>query len=141
MSTVYLQHRYHSIGVGPTGHNHTRAEPDDGETPTAIDCDVCAPYLVRDFGGVYNPDLVPLTDRQVAAREKADREGNSAVRQAAEAMARQATAVSRAEAAEAARAVEANKVAEVSEAAEAVEVRSTSRRKASDDAGASNTND
>jgi hypothetical protein len=93
LTTVYLQHVFTSIGVGPTGHQHVRAESADPNAPTAIDCDVCAPILVRDFGGVYDPDLVPLTDRQTASREKSDREGNAAVRMAAESLARSATAV------------------------------------------------
>lgn len=87
MTVLYLQHVYTSISVSETGHNHTRSEPDDGDTPMAIDCDACAPFLVRDFAAVHDPDQVPLTDRQIAAREKAEREGNVAVRQAAEALA------------------------------------------------------
>lgn len=87
-STVYLQHTVHSVGIPETGHVHVRnsTDPDD-ETPTAITCEPCEPFLVKNAYAVYSPDLVPLTNRQVAAREKAEREGGTAVRQAAEALA------------------------------------------------------
>lgn len=89
MSTVYNQHSVTSVGVGPTGHVHNRSGDAEGETPTAIDCVACEPFLVKE-GWVYNPNLVPLTDQQVMDRERADREGNQAVRWAAEAQGRAA---------------------------------------------------
>ncbi len=85
MTTVYNQHTYTAIFVGQTGHSHSRAS-DDGQTPMAIDCAVCEPFLVKD-GWVYNTELVPLTDAQEREAERLEREGNLAVKQAAEAMA------------------------------------------------------
>lgn len=84
--TVYNQHVFTSVSVGPTGHQHGR-EHAKGEEPTAIDCPACEPYLVAD-GWVSSPDQVPKTVAQIADEERREREGNSAVRQAAEAMAR-----------------------------------------------------
>ncbi len=77
--TVYNQHTYGSVFVGPTGHTHTKVKTgkDDG-TPTAIDCGACEPFLVKE-GWVYDPALVPLTDRQLAEQERVTKEGNAAL--------------------------------------------------------------
>lgn len=92
MSVVYLMGSYHSVFVGPTGHQHQRNDPPFPENvPMAIECPMCEPYLVRDFHGVYDRVQVPLTDRQIAANEQADRQGGAAVHAAAEALARSAT--------------------------------------------------
>jgi hypothetical protein len=93
VSVVYLQGSVGSVFVGPTGHNHTSslAKPDD-DVPMAISCAACEPHLVRDFGAVYNRELVPLTDRQIEAQKRATREGNAAVSEAAKALASQAKA-------------------------------------------------
>ncbi len=96
MSAIYTQHTITAIFVSQTGHHHVRAYTDEatfyGETPTSIECGACEPYLVKE-GWVYDPDLVPLTDRQIANRERLEREGNAAVAKAAEALATSATAV------------------------------------------------
>jgi hypothetical protein len=92
-SVVYLQGSVGSVFVGPTGHNHksSLAEPND-DVPFAVDCAECEPYLVKDFGAVYNRVLVPQTDRQIAAKEQATKDGNSAVSEAAKALAMSAKA-------------------------------------------------
>ncbi len=86
MTTLYNQHTYSSVFVGQTGHTHTRAADADTDLPFAVDCGVCEPYLVRE-GWVYNTELVPPTDVQLREQERLEREGNIAVKQAAEAMA------------------------------------------------------
>lgn len=86
MSTIYAQHSVASVSVGPTGHQHNRATPDDGHTPFAINCEACEPFLVKE-GWVYNPEQVPLTDAQIREKERVEREGNLAVKQAAEMLA------------------------------------------------------
>jgi hypothetical protein len=86
MSTIYAQHSVSSVSVGPTGHQHNRASKDDGHTPFALDCEVCEPFLVKE-GWVYNPEQVPLTDSQIREKERVEREGNLAVKQAAEMLA------------------------------------------------------
>jgi hypothetical protein len=93
-SVVYLQGSIGSVFVGPTGHNHisSLAVPDD-DVPFAINCAECEPYLVRNFGAVYNRSIVPLTDRQIEARERASREGGVAVQKAAEALAKSASSI------------------------------------------------
>jgi hypothetical protein len=68
------------------------ATPND-DVPFAINCATCEPYLVRDFGAVYNREIVPLTGRQIEARERASREGGVAVQKAAEALAKTASAI------------------------------------------------
>jgi hypothetical protein len=93
MTTVYLQHSVTSIGIGKTGHVHNRVATAPGdESPTAIDCAECEKWLVKE-GAVYSPEQVPLTDRQIAAREKVEREGGVAVKAAAEALAATAASV------------------------------------------------
>ena len=84
--TAYNQHTFTSVFIGPTGHQHDRDPKATDTEPTAIDCDVCAPYLASD-GWVFDPKLVPLTDRQIEEQEKRDREGAAAIRQAAAALA------------------------------------------------------
>lgn len=86
MSTVYLQHRFTNIYVGPTGHSHTRDANDDLTKPWGINCDACERFLVAE-GAVYRPEQVPLTDDQIAENERLEREGNLAVRQASQALA------------------------------------------------------
>jgi hypothetical protein len=90
VSTLFNQHVYTSIFIGQTGHTHNRAGDAEDETPTAIDCAACEPFLVRE-GWVYTPEAVPLTERQVRAREQTEREGNLAVKQVAEALAQAAS--------------------------------------------------
>jgi len=92
VSTVLLQGSVGSIFVGQTGHQHIRSGPTNDEIPTKINCPECEPWLVRDFGGVYSEELIPPTDRQVKAREKAEKEGNAAVSEAAKALALSAKA-------------------------------------------------
>lgn len=82
---IYAQHTVSSVFVGPTGHQHNRAVPDDGQ-PFAIECAACEPFLVKE-GWVYNPELVPLTDIQERERDRVEREGNLAVKQVAERLA------------------------------------------------------
>jgi hypothetical protein len=89
---VYLQGSMGAVFVSATGHQHIRNIPANDDIPTKINCPECEPYLVRDFYGVYSAEQVPLTDRQVAAREQATREGNAAVSEAAKALAQTATA-------------------------------------------------
>lgn len=85
--TVYNQHTFTSVNVGPTGHVHSRASSDpDDQTPTAVECGACEPFLVRE-GWVHDPGSVPLTDRQEREREQVEREGNLAVKQVAESLA------------------------------------------------------
>jgi hypothetical protein len=91
MSTIYTQHSVSSVYVGPTGHQHVRAQDDDGHTPFALECAACEPYLVKE-GWVYDTELVPLTDTQQRAQERMEREGSIAVRQAAERLADAAAA-------------------------------------------------
>lgn len=86
MSVTYNQHTYRSVFVGQTGHQHNRADKDDGFTPMAVDCEACEPYLVKE-GWVYNPELVPLTDQQIREKDRVEREGNLAVKQAAQTLA------------------------------------------------------
>lgn len=92
MSTVYYQGTHTAITIGPTGHQHKKAEKADKNEPFAIDCAECEPYLVRE-GWVYNKKLVPLTQEQLDEQEDVEREGNLAVKQVAEAMAETAAAV------------------------------------------------
>ncbi len=87
---VFLQGSIGSIFIPQTRHNHTRSAPLDDEVPTAIKCSDCEPYLVK-LGGVYDPAAVPLTQRQIDARERAKEAGNSAVAEAARALAGVAT--------------------------------------------------
>lgn|ERR1035437_2431233 len=91
MTAVYFPGSNGSIFVGQTGHPHVRSTPADDNTPTAIDCRECEPFLIK-LGGTYNKTQVPLTDRQEAARERMKEEGNAAVSEAAKALASTATA-------------------------------------------------
>ncbi len=94
MSTIYTQHTVKALYVTQTDHRHQRAAgPEEDETPTALDCAMCEPYLVKE-GWVYDPALVPLTDRQERERERIKEEGNAAVSRAAEALAATALAAS-----------------------------------------------
>lgn len=87
MSVVYNQHVYSSVFIGQTGHTHAKAAAAaDDETPMAIDCSACEPFLVKE-GWVYAEENVPLTDRQARDQERTEREGNLAVKQVAEALA------------------------------------------------------
>ncbi len=90
MSTIYTQPTVSSVYVGPTGHTHSKADPASGK-PFAIDCGACEAYLIRE-GWVYDVELVPPTDQQLREQERIEREGNLAVKQAAEALATAATA-------------------------------------------------
>jgi uncharacterized membrane protein len=90
---VYLQGSIGAVYVSQTGHQHLRNIPPDDNIPTKINCPECEAYLVRDHGGVYSPEQVPLTDRQVAAQEKSTREGNAAVSEAAKVLAKNVTSV------------------------------------------------
>lgn len=83
--TVYNQYTYTSVFVGQTGHAHVKAEGAEARAPMAITCSACEPILVRE-GWVHAAELVPLTDVQEREKERAEREGNLAVRQAAEAL-------------------------------------------------------
>jgi hypothetical protein len=94
MGTVFLQGSVTSIFVGQTGHQHLRSIAADDNVPTAINCPECEPYLLKE-GAVHDKRMVPLTDRQEAAKEEATREGGLAVRQAAEALATTASRVLR----------------------------------------------
>ena len=95
MTTVYLQSTHTEVFIGPTGHHHKRAAGEDLSLPMAIDCDACAPYLVKDMYGTYKIEQVPLTEAQVAEKERIEREGNYAVQEAAKLIAgRAATIVS-----------------------------------------------
>lgn len=87
--TVYGQVSNYSVSRAETGHNHVRPADDDMSLPFAIDCDACAPFLLRD-GWVASPDQVPLTGAQIAEQERIEREGNLAVKQAAAALAESA---------------------------------------------------
>jgi hypothetical protein len=87
VTRVYLQNSTQAIFVSETGHQHLRSASAEDERPTVINCPECEPYLVRDFAGVYSPEQVPLTQAQVAARERETREGNTAVSEAAKALA------------------------------------------------------
>ena len=87
--TVYLQNTVYSVSRAETGHVHVRPADDDMSLPFAIDCDACAPFLVKD-GGTVSPDQVPLTGAQIAEQERIEREGNLAVKQAAAALAESA---------------------------------------------------
>jgi len=91
VTKVYLNRTTTSIFVGQTGHQHIRQEIPDGTTPFVINCQTCEPYLVKDFGGVFDPGQVPLTEKQIAERERAKEEGSSAVAKAAEALANTAS--------------------------------------------------
>lgn len=92
--TVYAPYTHGSVSVGATGHVHVRAERIQGDrTPMAIDCALCEPYLLKE-GWVRKPNQVPETDEQIAEREEREREGNFAVRQAGEAIARAALGAS-----------------------------------------------
>jgi hypothetical protein len=93
VSAVFLQGSITSVFVGPTGHTHGKSGPADDNVPFAIDCPPCEKYLVKEFGGVYDRRSVPLTDRQVDAREQAKEEGDFAVALAAKELARGALAV------------------------------------------------
>lgn len=97
MSTIFLQGAITSVFVGPTGHTHGKSAAADDSVPFAIDCPPCEKYLVKDFGGVYDRRSVPLTDRQVDAREQAKEEGDFAVALAAKELARGALAVANGE--------------------------------------------
>ncbi len=88
-SPVYAQHRYSSIFVSETGHQHNRATADDGETPFAIECAACEPFLVKE-GWVYHPAQVPLTDEQERRKERITRDGNAALKAFQERLADQA---------------------------------------------------
>lgn len=88
--TIYLQGCIGSVFIPQTRHNHTRSAPLDDDVPTAIKCQDCEPFLVK-LGGVYDPVAVPLTQRQIDARERAKEAGNSAVAEAAKALAGVAT--------------------------------------------------
>src|SRR5271157_5269517 len=87
-STVYLPGSVTSVFVGQTNHQHLRSIPSDDNIPTAIKCDDCEKYLVRDFAGVYDKRAVPLTDRQIEDRQQAKEAGEFAVARAAEELAR-----------------------------------------------------
>jgi hypothetical protein len=89
-NTVFLQGAIGSIFIPQTRHNHTRSAPLDDDIPTAIKCSDCEPFLVK-LGGVYDPAAVPPTQRQLDARERAKEAGNSAVAEAAKALAGVAT--------------------------------------------------
>ena len=89
--TVYIQGCFGSVFIPETRHNHTRSAPLDDEIPTAIKCSDCEPYLVKNLGAVYDPSQVPPTQRQLDARERAKEAGNSAVAEAAKALAGVAT--------------------------------------------------
>lgn len=90
MTTVYTQGRFKSIFIGATGHVHNReGDFESDETPMAVDCVSCEPYLVKE-GWVYAPEQVPLTDRQEREQQRQEREGNMAVKQVAEALAESA---------------------------------------------------
>lgn len=86
MTVLYNQHTITSIFVGQTGHQHTKAPGAPEMAPMAIDCAQCQPFLLRE-GWVVSPESVPLTDRQIREKERIEREGSLAVRQASEAMA------------------------------------------------------
>lgn len=75
--TLYNQHTFTAVFVSQTGHSHVRSGGDDG-TPMAIDCGACEPFLTKD-GWVYDPKLVPLTDRQMAEQERVSKQGNAAL--------------------------------------------------------------
>jgi hypothetical protein len=96
MARIYLQGAIGNVFVGPTGHQHLRTIPINDEIPTVIDCPMCEKYLVKDFGGVYDPRSVPLTDRQIEDRERAKEDGDFAVAKAAQELARGALEVSKA---------------------------------------------
>jgi len=84
-SPVYLQGTVGSVFVSQTGHHHSKAPGADKSKPFAIDCDECSPYLVKE-GGVFRPELVPLTADQEAEKKRHEAEGNLAVKEAAAAM-------------------------------------------------------
>lgn len=86
MTYAYAQHTITSVAVGPTGHTHDRSLPITDETPTVVECAACAPYLIRE-GWYANPELVPLTERQLKERERIEREGNLAVKEVTAALA------------------------------------------------------
>lgn len=90
MSTIYSQSTISSVFVGKTGHAHEKEDPSSDE-PFALDCVACEPHLVRE-GWVYKPEQVPLTEAQEREQERLEREGNIAVKQAAEALATAAAA-------------------------------------------------
>ena len=92
MSAVFLQGAMTSVFVGATGHTHGKSGPADDNVPFAIDCGPCEKFLVKEFGAVYSRNAVPLTDRQVDAREQAKEEGDFAVAIAAKELARGALA-------------------------------------------------
>jgi hypothetical protein len=92
VATVYLQGSVASVYVSPTGHTHGKSAPADDNIPFAIDCPPCESFLVRELGAVYDRRSVPLTDRQVDAREQAKEEGDFAVALAAKELARGALA-------------------------------------------------
>jgi hypothetical protein len=94
VAAVFLQGAITSVFIGPTGHTHGKSAEANDEVPFAIDCPACEPTLVREFGAVYNRASVPLTDRQIEARERAKEEGDFAVASAAKELARGALAVS-----------------------------------------------
>jgi hypothetical protein len=89
--TVFLQGSVGSVFIPQTRHNHTRSAPLDDEVPTAIKCGDCEPFLVKNLGAVYDASQVPPTQRQLDARERAKEAGNSAVAEAAKALAGVAT--------------------------------------------------
>ena len=95
MSQVFLQGSIGSIFVHQTGHTHARSVPTDDDVPTSINCPECEPYLVKELGAVYKKELVPLTERQIEARERMKEEGNAAVSEAAKALAATASATSK----------------------------------------------
>jgi len=76
--TVYLQHTFYSIGIPETGHVHNRNAPPEDETPTAIDCDLCEPYLVKNAGAVYDTRLLPPTQAQAERAERESGQGSTA---------------------------------------------------------------
>lgn len=93
MSVIYTQSTVTSVGVGPTGHVHNKANPGDGK-PFALECGACEPFLVKE-GWVYSSELVPLTESETREKERIEREGNLAVKRASEQMAAFAMAATR----------------------------------------------
>ena len=86
MTVVYLPHTVSAVYRAETEHHHVRPAGDDMSRPFAIDCDACAPFLLRD-GATTSAEKVPLTEDQVTEQERIEREGNLAVKQAAQALA------------------------------------------------------